>query len=59
MERVLADAIETNKPIASVKAHFTQINLFPCLKLESAIRAELDLALNVGVKKWSWRNYPA
>jgi hypothetical protein len=45
-----------NKPIASVEAHFIQINLFPRLKPESAIRAELDLALNVGVEKWIWRN---
>ena len=29
-----------NKPSASVEAHFIQINLFPRLTLESAIRAE-------------------
>ena len=57
-----------NKAVASLEAHFIQINLFPRLKLESAIRAErivtigelaplrlqarLDLALDVGVKQW-------
>ena len=35
---------------ASVEAHFIQINLFPRLKLESAIRAEW--AVGFGIKCW-------
>jgi hypothetical protein len=59
MERVLADAIEQAN--REPRSSFYTNQPFPSFEAESAIRAEqpLDLALDVAVKKWIWRNYPA
>ena len=49
-------------PTASVEAHFIQINLFPCLRPQSAIRAERAvgfLALDVAGKKWDLAELPS
>ena len=38
------------KPTASVEAHFIQINLFPCLRPQSAIRAERAVGFGIGCR---------
>src|SRR5204862_6832304 len=35
------------KPTASLEAHFIQINLFPCLRPQSAIRAERAVGFGI------------
>ena len=46
-----------NKPIASLEAHFIQINIFPRLTLESAIHAEW--AVGFGIRgRWKEMDLP-
>ena len=46
-----------NKAVASLEAHFIQINIFPRLTLESAIHAEL--AVGFGIKgRWKELDLP-